>query len=107
MQPGKGDIVLLNFPFSDLSGQKMRPALVLVVRRAEVTVAIISSQVAKTEADDLLLPPATHTGLTKPSFLRLSKVATLDRHQIKHGLGRLAPAELTQVNTRMRELYQL
>jgi len=107
MQPSKGDIVLLDFPFSDLSGQKVRPALVLVVRRSEVTVAFISSQVAKAEPDDLVLPPAAHTGLTKPSFLRLSKVATLDRHQIKHGMGRLAPAELTQVNTRMRQIYQL
>ena len=106
MQPSKGDIVLLDFPFSDLSGQKVRPALVLVVRRAEVTVAFISSQVAKAEADDMVLPPAAHTGLTKPSFLRLSKVATLSRPQIKNGLGRLTADELTLVNTRMRQIYQ-
>ena len=103
MQPSKGDIVLLDY----LSGQKLRPALVLVVRRAEVTVAFISSQVAKAEADDLVLPPAAHTGLTKLSFLRVSKEATLDRHQIKHGLGRLASAELAQVDARMRQVYQL
>ena len=107
MQPSKGDTVLLNFPFSDLSGQKMRPALVLAVRRSEVTVAFISSQVSKAEPDDLVLPPAAHTGLTKPSFLRVSKVATLDRQQIKQGMGRLTDAELARVNALMRQIYQL
>ena len=107
MQPSKGDIVLLNFPFSDLSGKKMRPALVLAVRRAEVTVAFISSQVDKLEPDDLMLLPAAHTGLTRPSLLRVAKLATLDRRQIQYGMGRLSTDELAQVDVAMRRVYQL
>ena len=107
MQPSKGDVVLLHFPFSDLSGEKLRPALVLAVHRSEVTVAFISSQVQHAEVTDLLFPPATHTGLTRPSLLRLVKVATLDRHQIQHGMGRLTADELTRVNAEMRLIYKL
>ena len=107
MQPSKGDVVLLNFPFSDLSGQKMRPALVLAARRAEVTVAFISSQVSKAEPDDLVFPAAGHTGLTRPWLVRVAKLATLDRRQIQHGMGQLAPAELAQIDVAMRRVYQL
>ena len=107
MQPSKGDVVLLHFPFADLSGKKMRPALVLAVRRLAVTVAFISSQVANAEADDLLFPAAAHTGLSRSSLLRVAKLATLDRRQIQNGPGRLRPDELARVDVAMRAVYQL
>jgi mRNA interferase MazF len=40
----KGDIVLVPFPFTDLSGSKIRPALVLVGQELDVTVAFITSK---------------------------------------------------------------
>ena len=107
MQPSRGDVVLLDFPFSDLKGKKMRPALVLVARPTEITVAFISSQAHKAEADDLLFPPATHSGLSKLSFLRVSKVATLDLKQIHLGLGRFTANEMQRVDDTMRRVYQL
>ena len=85
----------------------MRPALVLAVRRLEVTVAFISSQVGKVEPDDLVFSPAAHTGLTRDSLLRVAKVATLDRRQIQNGLGRLSADELKRVDAAMRRVYQL
>lgn len=38
----KGDIVLIPFPFSDLSGAKNRPAVILIETDEDITVAFIN-----------------------------------------------------------------
>jgi mRNA interferase MazF len=40
----KGDIVLIPFPFTDLSGIKNRPALILAEGEVDVTVSFITTQ---------------------------------------------------------------
>ena len=40
----KGDVVLIPFPFSDFSGAKNRPAVILIETDEDVTVAFITTQ---------------------------------------------------------------
>ena len=40
----QGELVLIQFPFTDLSGSKMRPALILTSNHEDVTVAFITTQ---------------------------------------------------------------
>jgi len=40
----KGDIVLITFPFTDLSGSKLRPTVVLAKTELDITVCFITTQ---------------------------------------------------------------
>ncbi len=40
----KGDIVLITFPFSDLSGSKLRPAIILCTNKLDITVCFITTR---------------------------------------------------------------
>ncbi len=64
----KGDIVLIPFPFTDLTGLKNRLALVLINSEFDITVAFISSQLRSESDTDLLLLPSEINGLKKKSI---------------------------------------
>ena len=88
-----GSIVLTRFPFTDLSGDKRRPALVVSRdndRRPDLVVCFITS--VPREGPDMAAIAATPgTGLKIPSVVRFDKLVTLDRAVIAGKLG-AAPA---------------
>ncbi len=99
----KGDIVLIEFPFTDLSGKKLRPALVLFTERRNVVVAFISSKLEKfVEGTSLLIkenhPEFPLTGLKLSSVVRFDKVATVDVKFVAGTLGRLGPKLKEEAN---------
>lgn len=103
----KGDIVLITFPFTDLSGSKLRPAVVLVGTNLDLTACFITTQIGWQEATDVVLTPTATNGLRKPSLIRTSKIATLDRALAKGLLGRLSAQEIHDLNAKLKLLFQL
>lgn len=103
----KGDIFLIPFPFTDLSGQKNRPALALITTDTDVTVAFITSQIKWQEEYDLYLEPTSENGLKKTSVVRLNKLATIDNDLIIGKLGNLREADIQQLNSNLIQLLQL
>lgn len=103
----KGDIVLITFPFTDLTGSKLRPAVVLAATILDITVCFITTQSQWQELTDVLIIPAPLNGLKKQSLIRTSKIATLDKTLAKGLLGNLHHGELAELNGKLKILLQL
>lgn len=103
----KGNIVLINFPFTDLSGIKLRPAVILAETTLDFTLCFITSQVSWKESTDIEIQPSFLNGLKKISLIRTSKIATLDKSLAKGLLGKLSAAEVEELNKKLRVLLQL
>jgi mRNA interferase MazF len=104
-----GQIVLVPFPFSDLSGTKLRP--VLMLRKASVQfddwlVCMVSSQLRQIDAqmDEILLPSDADfamTGLKVPSILRLSRLAVLEGSLLMGSLGSIGHGRLQRIRQKL------
>jgi mRNA interferase MazF len=89
-----GTIILARFPFTDLSGAKTRPALVVSTdndRRTDLVVCFVTS-VPRSGPDMVPLDALPGTGLKVASVVRFDKIATLDRSIIAGPIG-AAPAD--------------
>lgn len=95
----RGEVVLVSFPFSDLSAVKQRPALVVTsdqlnAGRPDVLLMAITSQIpAQLAADDFVVPTGEliRWGLAKPSLLKLTKLFSIHQGLIRKSLGRASP----------------
>jgi mRNA interferase MazF len=88
-----GSIVLARFPFTDLSGDKRSPALVISRdndRRPDPVVCFITS-VQRSGPDMAAIPTTGGTGLKVHSLVRFDKLATLDRSVIAGKIGAAPP----------------
>jgi mRNA interferase MazF len=103
----KGDIVLIPFPFTDLSGIKNRPALILVDGEIDITVSFITTQLKWQEDADVKIEPSYTNGIKKTSLVRLSKLTTIDKDLVIGKLGTLSPNELTNVNKNLIKVFKL
>ena len=103
----KGDIVLVTFPFTDLSGSKLRPAVILFDTTLDFTACFITTQLGWQEPTDVLVSPNQTNGLRMQSLIRTSKIATIDRQSAKGLLGTLSQDELADLNVKLKVLLQL
>ena len=94
-----GDIILVNFPFTDLKGMKVRPALVISTamvhqHESDLTLLFISSVIPSKIQSYEFLFPETHpdfakSGLKKVSLFKTSKVVTVQKKLAVRKLGTL------------------
>ena len=91
MTPFKaGDVVAVEFPFSDLQTYKRRPGLVLVSGEMDLLVARLTTHPPR-EASDVAMRRWSEIGLPRASTIRLTKLATIDHRLVHHKIGRLHP----------------
>ena len=103
----KGTVILISFPFTDLRGSKVRPAIVLNKSELDVTVCFVTSELKwKTEYDFLVFPSETN-GLKMKSLIRSSKIVSINSKLVIGVLGELSESEIEELNICLKNLLQL
>lgn len=100
-----GDVVLVEFPFTDLSAAKKRPALVLSTpgftkRHGDVVVMAMTSQPQREVK--LELSDWRGAGLPKPTWLK-PIIGTLAASLIVRRLGRLSAVDNSRARDAVRQ----
>lgn len=106
----KGKIVLVPFPFTDLSGNKVRPCLVLYEQKSgdDCIVLFISSiKQARTGSFDIQINASKTNGLKTDSIIKLDKIATLQKKIILGELGTLEPKYMKIINQSLMRMFGL
>ena len=109
----KNKVVLVPFPFDDLSSSKVRPAVCLtepIGQYKHVVLAFITSRLSENpEASDVILQKDNEgfasTGLRVSSAIRLHRLMTVTTELIRRELGELSPKQQEEVNQKLHELF--
>jgi mRNA interferase MazF len=104
----KGDVVVVPFPFSDLSRSKRRPALVLAeLDGDDLILCQITSQLNKDRYAILLVQNEFQTGsLKQNSHIRPNRLFTADHHIILYGAGHLKKQKMDEVIEKLVDLFR-
>ncbi len=108
--PEPGDLVLVPFPFADLTTSKRRPGLVLRHIHSPhlpdlLLLAMVTSRTDQPElTGDVPVREWESAGLLRSSLVRLAKLVTLEGSMAQRRLGALASSDYERVSTTLREL---
>ena len=95
----KGDIVIIPFPFSDLSATKKRPALVVASLAGDdvILCQITSQPIRDRYAQAIEEKDFSSGGLNRPSNVRPNRLFTADASLISYRAGVLSPGKTDMI----------
>jgi len=95
----KGDVVVLPFPFSDLSKSKKRPALVVAILEGEDIVLCQITSEARVDSYSIVLTSNDFKkgSLNLTSMIRPNKLFTADKSIILYKVGSLKESKIKEV----------
>ena len=108
----RGDVVLVRIDFTDGSGGKWRPAVIVSTNTyndhsPDILIASITSNLAALpHPGDCILKDWQLAGLIKESLAQ-TKLATVEASVIGRSLGALSPADLSTLSSGLREALGL
>ena len=104
----KGDVVVVLFPFSDLSSAKKRPALVLATPDGDdvILCQITSRRVSDRYAILISEGDFSSGSLRQDSNVRPTRIFTADKKIIQYNAGHLNDNAITAIVNRVVEIMQ-
>jgi len=104
-----GMVVLVTFPFSNLKGQKLRPALVLAdVEFENLILCQITSKSYTSKTAISIKPEDFSKGrLPVTSYVRPDKLFTADKSIIKNVVGQLTPQSTKAILQNVSSIFSV
>lgn len=110
-----GDVVLIPFPFTDLSTSKQRPCLVVSSFKfnsshPDIIALAITSQIPdhlSVYEYQLSEKEQQACGLPKPSIIKLGKIVTLDQRLIRKSLGKMPMAGTKRAIAKLKKVFKI
>ncbi|MCY7377106.1 MAG: type II toxin-antitoxin system PemK/MazF family toxin [Pyrinomonadaceae bacterium] len=105
-----GDVVLLPFPFAELTNKKVRPAVVVCETQdkyRDLVVSAISSVVPKKlSKNEILLQTDKHNNLRAVSIIKVDRIFTAKQQDVIVRLGELNQTDLSNFKERFKSLVE-
>ncbi len=99
----RNDVVLLPIPFTDLTSRKVRPAIVVGGKGADLFLVPITSQLSNS---DLLLKEWRAAGLNVPCGVK-AQIATVEESLVVKTVGTLSGDDRQTLDERLRAWLHL
>ena len=107
VKPVAGEVVIIRFPRTDVTGGKRRPAL--VIEDLPGPDLILCQITSRAHRDAFSVPLDTSDcergELSQPCFIRPQRLFTLEHHLILHSIGKVQAAKLNEVLGKVREFF--
>jgi mRNA interferase MazF len=110
----RGDVVRVEWPYSDRTGSKIRPAVVVQAdilngRIADTLLVLISRTRRAIGFSEVLIDPAAEpgSGLRYPSVASCNNLLTIDQGLIHQVIGSLSAAAMQRIGVGLKAVFGL
>ena len=103
----KGDVVIFQFPFSDINKSKKRPSLVVATLEGDHVILAQITRQPRPDSDLLNLGFKDFKigGIKRDSFIRPSVLFTIHKSKINYRAGKLKQEKIKQVEQKLCEIF--
>lgn len=107
-RPVKGEVVVLSFPFSDLSTSKRRPALVVATLSGEDIILCQITSEAREDGYSIVLADSHFEkgSLNRESRIRPNRIFTADKSIILYKIGYLKQSKTKEVEDKLVSIFK-
>ena len=108
---GRGDVVILNTPFPDDKGSKMRPGVIVSTEeyhrgRRDVLIASLTGNVTRRLAGKYVLLDWARAGLDRSSATS-GQIGTMARSRINRRVGSVSGRDMAGIVEALKEIFGL
>lgn len=112
----RGDIILIKFPFTDLTSIKVRPALVVSSDQYnnasnDAIFMLITSKISNSFMEDFIVdsnhPEFSATGLKQPSLFKIDRIVILSKTIAARKLGEAGPQIMNEISLRLKKVLAI